>query len=47
MGRGEIDGIVINTSGVAHDALAWSATRACRPATASSSPGRSAITGWR
>ena len=40
MGRGELDGIVINTTGVALTDARRAATRACARATASSSPAR-------
>ena len=46
MGSGELDGIVLNTTGIAlTDRVV--PTRGLRPATGSSSPARSAITGWR
>ena len=47
MGSGEIDGIVINTTGVRSDDRVVPRLRACAPATPSSSPARSAITAWR
>jgi hydrogenase expression/formation protein HypE len=46
MGKGEIDGIVINTTAIGlTDHLVRDA--ACGRETGSSSPVRSAITGWR